>query len=521
MKPELIQEWMNSMPPIQKGGGHFIPGHANQIGKILHTINDKQPAASPYVKAIVSILITCLAVIILFAIIAFGLYIMARSRIGEIQEKWPEQRCKINIMPIASWVGPPGTNTSQNFTECLDNFLGSYLEKKFEPLFRLFSGIFGVLNGITSSIQQARIMIHSIRSSMMKFAEDIYKKVKDLYYRIAYLVKRIVQIILYIFLTFRNVFYSMLYSYYTLSSVLDYWVFRWSMCFHPDQTIFVETETNWKTKSMKELQIHDRIHLFNPESIIGIWKFWSPSPQSWVSVNDWILTPNHYYWNIQSAMWEPASIEKQISSEQNEMICPWTNHGILQNMSGHWAMDYWGPSSVELELRYFLSSLESAKQNYTLFYQEQTILNACMKKRWSQLSCVYGSNSFLRLIDDSLCPISELKLGTQLHDASFVIGICECDSTDFSFYSVNPGNFILSAGSWYSPSNNHDWYNATYQTNQYKPDSQELCYTIATTSGYFSITNKTDILWLRHGLGWYTETLDQAHDQEIANVLNI
>ena len=39
----------------------------------------------------------------------------------EIHAKWPEYRCNPMMMPFAGQLGPEGTDTTQNFTSCVQS----------------------------------------------------------------------------------------------------------------------------------------------------------------------------------------------------------------------------------------------------------------------------------------------------------------------------------------------------------------------------------------------------------------
>jgi len=486
-----LDSWINNFEKIasqkisQSGGSAtaFKPGYAAMIGEAVSNAVNSQ--GNPFAKALVSIIITVLAVVIVFAIIAVILYLSVRSRIEEIQGSWSKNRCKLNIIPIAPWVGPPGTTLGGNAKECAEDFLGKYLEQKFKPLFTLFSKIFGILNVLTQSLQKVRIMIFTIRQTIMKMAQDVYKKLKDVYYRIAYLVKRVMQIIIYIFLTFRNVFYVLRYTVQTLQSITNFWLFR--MCFHPTQRI--PTIKNKETL-MNDLQIGDFVNPSSkkPNRVLGIWRFKSQPISKWVQPGEtsWMTSPGHYVWDKQESKWihEDSNI---ILTDSQPQICPWTESGLLQNHQQEIAMDYWGPGTSFFELNIYRNALQ--RHQGQLVYNEDK-LDRSFKYRWSSM-CVVPKGTLIQNI-----PIEEI----QLNDS--IIGICSADSSIFEWRQIH-SKLVVSSGTWIQKGDK--WVSATEYPIVPAPTS--TCYTIATTSG----TIELEGMIIKDGLGWHTAEDDAKH----------
>lgn len=526
-----MDEWIDALSyeiptrnttPLMKGGGGigqgFTPGYADMIGDTLSQAM-KAKAMNPFVKALVSILITVLAVIIIFAVISLILYLMVRGRIEEIQANWPQNRCKITIMPIASYVGPPGTTNGGNFSECMEDFLGKYLEKKFAPLFGLFTKIFGILNTITESVQQVRIMIHSIRNTIMSMAQDVYKKLKDVYYRIAYLVKRVVQILIYIFLLFRNIFYVLKYSKMTFKSITDMWLFSW--CFHPEQIIPQHTSsTEWNEYGMiKDLAIGTIVNPTQPEPIRGIWRFQYPKShyKSWVLSNGWVVTPGHYTFNQKEQLWESATESFGNHFKDKSIIwSPWTDSGILHNYNGDKAFDYWGDGSIDFERNLTLQSMMKAQQrNIVLHYDYVELLHSLGHRRWASMGLLVGE-TVVPLQNGTHKQLKDIAFGDILEDGGIVIGVCKADASVFQWRhnpSLTP-NLYLTDGIWIQENTNTDeWTSITYQplfTRTTSPPC-DIGYTLQTTTGQFTIQHGQTKWTVKDGMGWHSTEDDNQH----------
>lgn len=506
---------------INQSGGSatgFNPGYAALIGENISSVLD-QKGANPFVKAMVTVIITILAVIVIMAVIMVLLYLMVRNRIDEIRADWPNQRCSAKIIPIASWVGPPGTSIGGNAKECLNDFMGKFLEKKFRPLFVLFNKIFGILGSITNSIQQVRVMIYTIRSTIMKMAQDVYKKIKDVYYRIAYLVKRVMQIIIYIFLTFRNVFMVLKYSLWTLQSITDFWLFSW--CFHEKQIIpsRLDSYSKWNYDScVADLRVG---HSINPQStkeskVVGIWKFQHPfSTSKWVHPNknpNWTVSPGHYVYDNDENKWvcEETDI---VLTDNSPFYCPWSHSGYIQNQDGDYAMDYWGPGTTEFEYNYFMKTIQKRQQEgFTLDYQADKLRNALIYRRWASMS-LFQPQTFVET-KDGFIPLEKIKLGQVMHDNGVVNGICEADSNEYQW--INYNGLICTAGTWIKE--NNVWESATNHSNIIAPTTKRAM-SISTTTGNLVLKVNQKTFVVKDGIGWFTQQEDAKHYRALINEL--
>lgn len=512
-----INQWIQHFQQIsshsnQMKGGGFTPGYADLIGQsISSALSAKE--TSPFVKALITITATAIAIVIVLAIVMGVLYLMAMDKKKQIQAEWPEQRCKITIMPIASWVGPPGTSTGQNFKDCMDDFLGKYMEKKFKPLFDLFTKIFGILSELTESIQQVRIMIFTIRNTIMNMAKDVYRKLKDIYYRIAYLVKRVLQIIIYVFLVLRDVFKVLEYTNLTMMSITDFWLFHF--CFHPTQIIptkNIETQ-QWNYQSqMKDIQLGSIINPSQENQVIGIWKFKENKEKSsaWTHPANnlnWIVSPGHFVLNQQTQQWIQEN--RKIAFKDNEMlICPWSCSGIVENhVNGDKAMDYWGKSKNEFEVVSLFKAIDRLNKQNQIIFDPQELYQAMIQNRWSSLG-VLPHQTLIATKNNQSTPIQNIQIGDELADGSIVVGVCSAYSKDFEWRNVNENK--LSSGVWILQ-NNYIKSSTLYPIAN--NNVEEFCYTLATTTRQIPLA---DGIIIKDGLGLFTNIEDRMHDVKVA-----
>ena len=81
---------------------------------------------------------TIFIVVFLFLFIGLGVpviigFIFAKTHAKQIKANWPEYRCKPYIIPLAGTVGPPGTDTTKNFSECMSSMFSQSVNKMQQP----------------------------------------------------------------------------------------------------------------------------------------------------------------------------------------------------------------------------------------------------------------------------------------------------------------------------------------------------------------------------------------------------
>jgi hypothetical protein len=82
--------------------------------------------------------------------------IMASGQLQNIQQNWGEYRCLPTVMPVAGYIGPPGTTTSKNFSYCMQSVMTSLAPGILQPFAYLQTKTTGMMSGITNSLVAAR-----------------------------------------------------------------------------------------------------------------------------------------------------------------------------------------------------------------------------------------------------------------------------------------------------------------------------------------------------------------------------
>jgi hypothetical protein len=66
------------------------------------------------------------AFLIILIFIILNTVILTKTGVSSIQNDWVNQRCNPLVMPFAGSISPDGTSTSDNFSYCIQNTVGSY-----------------------------------------------------------------------------------------------------------------------------------------------------------------------------------------------------------------------------------------------------------------------------------------------------------------------------------------------------------------------------------------------------------
>lgn len=497
--------------------------------------------------ALLSIIIGLMSFAIVFIIIGVFLYLTVRNRVDEIQEKWPDYRCKINIMPIAGWVGPPGTSTTSNFQTCMEDFVGGYISKKFAPLFAIFDRIFSTLTFLRSSVQQIRKAIFSIRTTLASLATEIFKRIKNLYYRLFTIMKRILVLISYLVLTFRNSFYVMKYGYFIMKA---FWgpigwlinklnalevvvdgiksavnamktpvsAVRSFFCFHPSQEIynFRNGKPFWFINTIDKMVPGSYANPTVPVEVVGRWDFWNGDGK-WYKVgggvgNYWFMTGDHAVWDSRLCRWLPA---RKVTCNQLELgttseVCPWTESGYLEGNPGCWTVDFFGPTDLNFEKEYWTRMLTKAEEEGVTFVS--TNLDWAETK-WDFTSMILP-NWEVKMNDGTWKTIERLKKNDILWNTNPLLGKATGNASFFRW--LNRG---LSIGTWVKDGIN--WENVSNWGEEIV-EKEGFCYQLATTLESF-IVREPILLneWeVRDTSGWLFPSVEEWREETILRYLN-
>ena len=83
-----------------------------------------------------------------------------------IQDRWAEEyKCKPAIIPFASYYGPPGTSTADNFQECLIAMSESNMFDLLAPFGLLFKGLTAQSDNLTDNVGGLNDLMNNMTTS--------------------------------------------------------------------------------------------------------------------------------------------------------------------------------------------------------------------------------------------------------------------------------------------------------------------------------------------------------------------
>lgn len=528
-----IDMWVKSKylssPPIllMRGGGTSLSQHAGNNGW----------------TALLSVIIGIVGVILVFVVIGVFLYLTVSGRMEEIQSKWPEHRCKINIMPIAGWIGPPGTSTAENFKTCMEDFMGNYISRKFSPLFDVFDSIFSVLWDLRNSVQQMRKSIFSIRNTLASLANDIFKRIKNLYIRLFTIMKRILVLISYLILTFRNNFYVLKYSFFVMKGLWE--PVNWMIqkvnvltdvvntmrtpidavssffCFHPLQCILCSSSEKydpWYIVTMDGICPGSFVNRSLPTEVVGKWVFWNGTGK-WYQVgggihNGWLMTGSHIVFDQRYSKWARAEKPRNntILNGTITTICPWTQTGYIEGHKNCWTVDFWGPTTFEFETRYWSQMLTQVRAAGIPLRGDDLYWAS---NKWDYTSMIMGDLE-VKLHDGTWKTIERLNKTDILWNYNNLYGKACALAKIFNWTA--PG---VSVGTWIKQG--PVWTNINIALlGEPIVKKNGLCYQLATSNESFFIRNQlySAEYEIRDTCGWLFPTVETWRENTLISDLN-
>ena len=120
--------------------------------------------------------LSLLIILLFIGMYAFSIF---SQGLKGVHSKWPEYRCNPMMMPFASQFGPPGTDTTQNFTSCVQTQMKGLLGDLLKPVHYATSlanstigGIDG-FGGILGAIDQVRKVFDYIKNMITEIVQKI------------------------------------------------------------------------------------------------------------------------------------------------------------------------------------------------------------------------------------------------------------------------------------------------------------------------------------------------------------
>ena len=246
-----------------------------------------QPGVSRKLISMTTLLVVLGIGIVL--LLVYGYCVGIRHK-AQIQANWPTYRCKPYIIPIASFVGPPGTSTSANASACFTTMTKEVFNVFMHPWASLLSLIKNILHEITMDIQDIRKMIFFIRNTIVNALDAVANKTYDAYYRISVLFNMIRNLLMSIFYVLRGAMYVLAYAFSALGSIMNGPIggMMRFFCFDPDTPI---TMKDGSIKPIYEIQIGDI--LYNDNEVLAVMKFKSCASEMYLYRGTTLVAGTH------------------------------------------------------------------------------------------------------------------------------------------------------------------------------------------------------------------------------------
>ena len=115
-----------------------------------------------------------LTLIIFLIFIALFFYNVMAGTTANIKKNWPTRRCEPTVMPFAGIVGPPGTDSGQNFADCMKTMQSGVMTQFLQPMQHNMT-MLGSLGGqVTSSMSDMRGLTSDMRTNMGSLSGNIF-----------------------------------------------------------------------------------------------------------------------------------------------------------------------------------------------------------------------------------------------------------------------------------------------------------------------------------------------------------
>jgi hypothetical protein len=166
-----------------------------------------------------------LFIIITLLLLIFVSYCSVKINAQPIIDDWPNQRCKLNIIPFAGFIThPEGISaidyTAKNFTECTQTMLSSMTGFMVEPLTFIINMINSVVDVIKNALNAIRAMFDKVRTFFQAMAEEVMGRILSFIIPLQQIIISFKDVLAKIQGTMTAGLFTLLGSYYTLQSLL-------------------------------------------------------------------------------------------------------------------------------------------------------------------------------------------------------------------------------------------------------------------------------------------------------------
>ena len=169
-----------------------------------------------------------------------GLYsFMNLSDTKDIIDNWPKHRCKVNIMPFASFYGH---NTAENFDYCMKNIFTGEAGPMLSPIFMILGTMLSTISILITTINSIRVQFATFMGGVNLMFQNFADRFIQLTYRIQMTAARIKSLMNRVFGIFFAIIYMSMSGLTSLTNFSETFLFSFldTFCFDPSTLIDVK-----------------------------------------------------------------------------------------------------------------------------------------------------------------------------------------------------------------------------------------------------------------------------------------
>ena len=115
------------------------------------------------------------ALSLLIILLFVGLYAFSILSMGKkhLHSNWPKYRCNPMMMPFAEQLGPPGTDTTKNFTSCVQTQVKGLMGTLLQPIHYATSLANSSTGGIMTAVDDVRKVFDYVKNMVTQIVQQI------------------------------------------------------------------------------------------------------------------------------------------------------------------------------------------------------------------------------------------------------------------------------------------------------------------------------------------------------------
>lgn len=169
-----------------------------------------------------SVILFIIISILIFLAVSYC-FVMINAK--PIEDDWPNQRCKPNIIPFAGLITHPdgvtaSEYTAENFTYCIQNILSDIMGASVSPITFVTNGLLTIANSISEALQAIRSMIDKVRTFAQSIFEEIMGRIMNIMIPLQEIIISFRDLVGKIQGSMTGGLFTLLGSYYTLKSLM-------------------------------------------------------------------------------------------------------------------------------------------------------------------------------------------------------------------------------------------------------------------------------------------------------------